>query len=55
MVDELRFSTPQTSGKRRDGRRRFAAMTYKKRVLVWAQLARRMAPSQVAANISDVT
>ena len=53
--DELHFDTPKTSGKRRrDERGRLVSMSNKTRVLVWAQLARRVAPSQVAANISDV-
>ena len=40
-------------GERRDRRGRFQASSWRTRVLVWAQLARRVAPSQIAANISD--
>ena len=46
--------TPAIKGKgRRDARGRFESMPQHVRVLVWAQLARRVPPSAIAGNISD--
>jgi hypothetical protein len=42
-----------TGSRRRDARGRFGTMPQSIRVLVWAQLSRRVAPSAVASNISD--
>ena len=39
---------------RRDARGRYREMAYQLRVIIWAQLARRVPPSAVHANISDV-
>ena len=44
----------RSPGQGRDGRGRFQAINYKMRALVWAQLARRVSPCNVSANISDV-
>ena len=43
---------PQES-QRRDARGRWKAMPQKLRILIWAELARRVAPSAVASNIFD--
>ena len=50
--DESDGEEPQPSG-RRDARGRFAALPDDIRVLIWAQLSRRVAPSAINANISD--
>ena len=40
-------------GSPRDARGRYAAMPQKMRVLIWAELARRVPPSAICANIFD--
>ena len=45
---------PPAKAARRDARGRWLAMPRKLRVLIWAELSRRVAPSAVAANIYDV-
>ena len=52
--DEDDESMPTAVKGRRDSRGRYLALPYKVRVLIWAELSRRVAPSAVASNISDV-
>ena len=47
------LDTAPVGKSRRDARGRFGTMPHNVRVLVWAQLSRRVPPSAVAANISD--
>ena len=51
--DDEAVAAVASSKSRRDTRGRFASMPHDVRVLVWAQLSRRVSPSAVAANISD--
>ena len=41
------------TGRRRGSNGRFEALSSRVRILAWAQLARRVAPSNISANISD--
>ena len=50
-AEEEEPRTRQTA--RRDARGRYQTMPQKLRVLIWAQLARRVAPSAIAANLFD--
>ena len=52
--DEEEGSSEKPARAQRDARGRFQAMPYKTRILIWAELSRRVAPSAVAANIVDV-
>ena len=52
--DEERPESPTLKAERRDERGRFAALPDWIRVLVWSQLARRVPPSAINADITDV-
>ena len=53
--EEEEQEAPATrEGSRRDARGRWQPMPQRLRILIWAQLSRRVAPSAVASNIHDV-
>ena len=52
-LEEGRELKRKSTGRLRDSNGRLRAIGYKTRVLIWAQLARRVAPTTVAANIWD--